>query len=141
RTAAPPTMTAFDAADRETCVVRPSRTNTPLQALAVLNGVTFVEAARVLAGRVMAERDGDEARLVRLFRLATGRTPTGRELTLLCGALERHRSSFAARPVEAAELSSVGEYPADPRLSPTEVAAFTAVANTVLNLDEVITRE
>src|SRR5205823_8132739 len=90
RTVAPPGLMTFDAANRETCVVRESRTNTPLQALNLLNDVTYVEAARVLAERVLNGGKSDIANLRQMFRLATGRQPTDRELTVLRTNLDRH---------------------------------------------------
>jgi len=146
RTAAAPAMMTFDASDRETCVVRRSRTNTPLQALTLLNEVTFVEAARMLAERVVgqtsspAEAD-DAARLTLLFRLATSRRPTESELALLEQSLAFHRANFAQHPDAAEKLLSVGEAKHDPSLDKAEIAAYSAVANLVLNLDEVITKE
>ncbi len=141
RTVAPPMMTTFDAALRETCVVRQTRTNTPLQALTLLNDVTFVEAARVLAQRVMREAATPEERLTRAFRLLTGRPPRPAELKVLADGLRRHREDFAKDLDAARKLVGVGESPPDPALDVTELAAYTAVASLILNLDETITRE
>ncbi|HND51327.1 MAG TPA: DUF1553 domain-containing protein, partial [Pirellulaceae bacterium] len=144
RTVAPPTMITFDAAGREACIVRETRTNTPLQALTLMNEVTFVEAARVLAQRVLAPEsrlETDEARVAQAFRLATCRAPAERELKVLTAGLARHRERYKADPQAAAGALGVGEFPADARLDPTEVAAMTAVASVILNLDEVLNKE
>ena len=141
RTVAPPGMTTFDAANRETCVVRQTRTNTPLQSLTLMNDVTFVEAARVLAERVMKAKATPEERLALAFRLVTARSPRPAELTLLVAALQRHEASYRARTADAIALISAGESPRHALLDPAEHAAYTAVANLLLNLDEVITKE
>jgi len=153
RTAAPPVMVAFDAAGREVCSVRETRTNTPLQALALMNETAFVEASRALAQRAMKTAGGesgvgsresgvdDDARLIRLFRLVLARSPSDRELAVLRRSLLGHRAEFARDPAAAGKLIAVGESQADPALNPVELAAFTAVANLVLNLDEAVTRE
>ncbi len=140
RTVPFPTMTVLDASDREWCAVRSQRTNTPLQALALLNDVTFVEAARALAGRVLAGDATDEAsRAAQLFRMATGRRPGAAEVAILLDGLRRHRVTYGDRALAAA-LLEVGESRHDPDIDASELAAWTALANLVLNLDETITR-
>ncbi len=141
RTVAPPGLTTFDAANRETCVVRQARTNTPLQSLTLLNDVTFVEAARVLAQRVTRERATAPERLTRAFRLVTARPPTPAELQVLLAALRQHEANYHAAPGAARSLLSAGESPRDTGLEPAQLAAYTAVANLLLNLDETITKE
>jgi hypothetical protein len=142
RTIAPPSMMTFDAAGREACTVRETRTNTPLQALTLLNEVTFVEAARLLAQRAMLERAGSpDERIARAFRLALARNPTPRELEVLVQSFERARATFGERPAKASELLRVGEAPADARLEAGELAAYATVASLILNLDEVVTKE
>lgn len=142
RTVAPPTLMTFDAANRETCVVRETRTNTPLQALNLLNDVIFVEAARILAQRVLTEGGPNLAdRVTHAFRLATGRPPTSREREFLMADLDHHRRHYHANPQAAQKLVRVGEYPLDEHLDTRELASFTALANLLLNLDEVITKE
>jgi hypothetical protein len=138
---APPGMTTFDAANRETCVVRQTRTNTPLQSLALLNDVTFVEAARVLAQRLLREKATPEERLTHAFRLVAIRPPRPAELKLLLAGLRQHEANYRARPAEALALLSAGESPRDGSLDPAELAAYTAIANMLLNLDETITKE
>jgi hypothetical protein len=132
----------FDSSPRQTCVVKPSRTNTPLHALTVLNDVTYVEASRALAARAMREAGPDPAsRLERLFRLAVGRRPADAERAVLAAGLERLRSQYHADPAAAAKFLAVGESKADPSLDAAELAAYAGVAGVVLNLDEVLCKE
>jgi hypothetical protein len=142
RTVAPPEMIAFDAAGRDTCVVRETRTNTPLQALTLLNDETFVEAARVLAQRVLREGGATaEDRITLAFRLATGRRPSPAELKVLVADLAGHMDEYRQDRPAAEKLVSVGEFPRDEKLDVCELAAYTAVASLILNLDETITKE
>jgi hypothetical protein len=142
RTVPPPTMVTFDAAGREACVVREVRTDTPLQALSLLNDVTFVEAARALAARALTEGgDTPAGRLTLAFRLALARRPRPDELRVLTAALDAHRARYRANPAAADALLRVGEWPADGSLDPVELAATTAVANMILSLDETITKD
>jgi hypothetical protein len=142
RTVAPPEMIAFDAAGRETCIVRETRTNTPLQALTLMNDVTFVEAARVLAQRVMTEGGATpEGRLTLAFHLATGRRPRRAELRVLVGDLQEQLAQYRQDPNAATKLLSVGEFARSDKLDVGELAAYTAVASLILNLDEAVTRE
>jgi hypothetical protein len=142
RTVAPPTMAIFDAAGRETCEVRTTPTNTPLQALALMNDVTFVEAARVFAERVLREAGGNpEAALRRAFLQATAREPSAAEHSILMAAWRHHRKAFRADSDAASDLISAGEFPRDPSIDPADLAAMTMVASLILNLDEVITKE
>ncbi len=142
RTVAPPEMMTFDAAGRETYTVRQTRTNTPLQALTLMNDVTFVEAARVLAARVMREGGtAPEERLTLAFRLATGRRPRAAELSILVAGFARHLDEYRKDPAAARKLVSAGEAPRDERLDVGELAAYTAEASLILNLDEVVTKE
>jgi hypothetical protein len=142
RTAPPPQMTTLDAPSRESCCVRRERTDTPLQALLLLNETQFVEAARVLAQRVLREAgEGPEARARHLFRLVTTRAPDAAELTELLAAYRDHRAAFARDPQAARRLIDVGETKPDSALDTTELAAWTMIANVVLNLDEVLNKE
>jgi hypothetical protein len=141
RTIAPPSMTTFDAPTREACWVRTSRTNTPLQALALLNEVTYVEAARVLAERVMHEASTPRERVALAFRLTLARAPSDFELNTMVAGFERHLERFRADPEAAMQLLKIGEASRDERLDAAELAAYTAVANLILNLDEVVTKE
>jgi hypothetical protein len=141
RTVANPTLMTFDASARETCTVRRPRTNTPLQALAVLNDVTFVEAARVLAQNTLRQEKSAEDRLLEMFRRVTARPPNDAESAVLAASLRRFQQRFADDAEAAQRFISVGEFPRDESLDITELAAYTAVANLILNLDEALTRE
>jgi hypothetical protein len=141
RTVAPPNMLTFDASGREACWVREARTNTPLQALTLLNDVTFVEASRKLAERAMREAATTEDRIIRMFRLATGRTPSAAELRILADGYRAHRDEYRANSLAARKLLAVGESPPAGAIDPANLAAFTAVAAVILNLDEAITKE
>ncbi|MSR56250.1 MAG: DUF1553 domain-containing protein [Planctomycetaceae bacterium] len=142
RTIPPPTMMTFDSAGRETCIVRETRTNTPLQALTLMNDVTFVEASRALAQRVLRAAGPTPAeRLTLAFRLAVSRTPTPAELQVLVAGWQAQRDRFAADPQAADELLSQGELPRDNQFDPAEAAAYTTLAGVILNLDETITKE
>jgi hypothetical protein len=142
RTVPHPALATFDAPSREVCQVRRARTNTPLQALELLNDVTYGEAARRL-GQLMLTEGGDtgEERLVYAFRRATARRPTAAELGVLARGLERYRETFRADVEAAKRFVRQGESPVDERLDPVELAACTAAAEVILNLDETITRE
>jgi hypothetical protein len=142
RTIPPPSMMLFDSAGRETCTVRETRTNTPLQALATMNELTYVEAARVLAARVMTE--GGETpsdRITYAFRLATARKPSAAELEVLLASFHHYRDTYATDSASALKLVSQGEHPRNPKLEPSELAAYSIVASLILNRDEVVTRQ
>jgi hypothetical protein len=142
RTVAPPTMITFDASGRETCAVRETRTNTPLQALTLLNEVTFVECSRRLAERAMVEGGATpEERIAHAFRLAVSRPPAAAELGILVRGFQDHLAHYRAEPEAALKSLSVGESPRDVRLDVAELAAYTAVAGVILNLDETVTKE
>ncbi|MCC6292339.1 MAG: DUF1553 domain-containing protein [Bryobacterales bacterium] len=142
RTAPPPSMMNFDASGREVCLVRASRTNTPLQALNLMNDVQFLEAGRFLAQRMMREGGADAAARLRYgFRLATARYPTETELGILTRALAHHRDRYASDTTAAVKLLAQGEAARDSSLPVAEHAAYMAVASMILNLDEVVTKE
>ena len=142
RTVAPPRMSVFDGTGREMCRVRCELTNTPLQALTLQNDVTFVEAARHLAGRMLTE-GGTVAseRITYGWRLALGRPPRADELAVLRRTLDRYMSIYRSNYDEALRLLSNGESERDAQLDVAEHAAFVMIAQTLLNLDETITRE
>jgi hypothetical protein len=142
RTVPPPSMTVFDAADREMCRVQRARTNTPLQALTLMNDVTYVEASRKLAERMITE--GGEASDQRLnygFRLVTGRAPGPQELAVLAEMFQKLRKAYRKDRSSAKELLNEGEAERNPKLDPREAAAYAAVASLILNTDEAVTRE
>jgi mono/diheme cytochrome c family protein len=141
RTAAPPQMTTFDAPSRESCIVRRERTNTPLQALEMMNEPQFVEASRALAERGIKEGGTQpEERLAYVFRLATARRPDSKELAELTAAYRDHLALYTRDVAAARKLIRVGESKPDPKLDPGELAALTMVTNLILNLDEVINK-
>jgi hypothetical protein len=141
RTAPPPSMMNFDAAGRETCVVRRSRTNTPLQALDLMNDVTYLEAARMLAERMMREGgQGPGERIAFAFRLATARRPAPAESEVLVKGFHYHLDKYLPDRQAALKYLSYGEHPRDEKLDPAELAAYTAIASLILNLDETITK-
>jgi hypothetical protein len=142
RTAPPASLATFDAPDREKCTGRRALTNTPLQALVLLNDPTYVEAARALAQRTLLYGGTDEkSRLNFAFRLATARKPSGKETGVLRKLLETELKSFEQNPTAATKLLAVGESARDKRLNPAELAAWTTVASVILNLDETVTRQ
>lgn len=141
RSAPPPSLVTFDAPDRETCVVRRARTNTPLQALVLLNDPTYVEASRKLAERMLREAgNSPEERIALAFRLALSRKPSQRETASLLKTVERVTASYRANPAAVEELLKVGETPRDSKLDGTELAAWTIAASVILNLDETLTK-
>ena len=140
RTCPPPGLNTFDAPDREFCAVQRARTNTPLQALVLLNDPTYVEAARGLANRVLLLNLGEESlRAQALFRMATGRYPTPIENQVLLGSLEKELKRFQKSPEAAEALLDIGESTSRASVSTDQLAAWTVVASMILNLDEVIT--
>ena len=142
RTTLSPTMRIFDATAREFCTVRDTRTNTPLQSLNLMNDVTYIEAARMLAERVMKEGGSTPSdRVIWAFRVVTSRLPSEAERQVLLGSLNRQVESFARHPQEAVKLLSLGEKKNDGKLNSSELAAYATVASLILNLDEVITKQ
>ena len=137
-----PGMLTFDAPFRESCTLRRPRTNTPLQALNLMNDPTYVEAARGVAERMVKEGGATlEARLVYGARLLLARNPQAAELGVLQRAYERNNKSFQSDPAAARALLAVGSQPVDGGIDPAELAAYTAVVSAVLNSDEWITKE
>lgn len=135
-----PTM-FFDSASRQVCTVKVVRTNTPLHALATLNDVTYVEAARVLAQRVMEREAATAARIEMAFRNVTARRPTEVEKRILLDCFERARSMYSADPQAATKLLKIGESPRNDKLDAREHAAYTALCTMILNLDETLTKQ
>jgi hypothetical protein len=141
RTAPPPNMVAFDAPSRESCTVRRSRTNTPLQALALLNDVQMVEAARRLAQRILSEGEGDvAARANEGFQWVTSREPTVKEQAILLQAIESQLALFKDQEAQAKLLIGMGNAAPPADMDARELAAWTHFSLLLLNLDEVITR-
>ena len=142
RTAPPTSLSTFDAPDREKCVARRSVTNTPLQALVLLNDPAYVEAARVLAQNILNEAGSDTARRLTLgFRKVTGRVPEARELKVLMDLAGKQMARYARDAKGALALVAIGASPVDKTLPVAELAAWTNVATVLLNMDEAITKE
>ncbi len=133
--------TFFDAGARQVCNVKAARTNTPLHALVTLNDPAFVEAARVMAQRVMAGAVADAARLDDAFHRTTARRPTRAERKILLGRLEKLRAQFRAEPAAARELTAAGEAPRPDGLDVVEHAAWTSLCSLIMNLDEALSKE
>ena len=137
-----PSMLVFDATFREACAVRRPRTNTPLQALNLMNDPTYVEAARRLAERALQEGGGTaESRVTWAFRQVLARPPRDVEIAILTRAHARALQSFQADATSAAELIKVGTTPVPAGIDAAQLAALTTVAATILNLDETVMKE
>src|SRR3954454_14699611 len=132
----PAARTTFDAPDREKCTSRRLITNTPLQALVLLNDPTYVEASRVLAERALRDAGHDPLARVRfLFREATARRPSQAEARILLDLAQRPLEHYQQRPDLAAKLIAIGA--SEPgNVETTDLAAWTTVASTLFNLDE-----
>jgi hypothetical protein len=142
RTSPPPSLNTFDAPDREKCTARRARTNTPLQALVLMNDPAYVEAARALAQRMILEAGRDPAARINFaFRLATARKPTPKERQVLRDLVERETAGYRRNPEAASQLLHVGESLFNDKLDKGELAAWTIVASVILNLDETITKQ
>jgi hypothetical protein len=140
RTSPPPQMSTFDGPSRESCAVRRERTNTPLQALLLMNDPQFVEAARSLAQRAARDVSKEESRAKYMFRLCTAREPNDTELNEIMAVYHDHLQEYedniaAARQLIAAETDATSEIE-----NPSSLAAWTMIANLILNLDEVVTK-
>ena len=140
RTAPPPNMAAFDAPNRETCIVQRASTTTPLQALTLLNDVQFVEASRALAERIVHHSGEDANRLRWAFEECLSRPPSEEELAVVSGALQRERARYAADEAAARAYLAAGESPRDETIPVAEHAAWSQVAALLLNLSETVTR-
>ena len=141
RTAPPPSMSTFDAPSRENCTVRRPRTNTPLQALALMNDKQYIDAARKLAERMLREGgETPDAKLIYGFRWMTARPPSARELEVLKKTLEKQLAQFQADKPAAEQFLAYGDTPREMNMEPSEYAAWTMLANLLINLDETITK-
>ncbi|MEM6343650.1 MAG: DUF1553 domain-containing protein [Bacteroidota bacterium] len=140
RQAPPPAMQLLDIANRDICSVRRQVTNTPLQALTLLNDPQFVEASRKLAETVIAEISQPQEQLLYVFRLCTSRMPTEKEMRTLLDFYKNERRKYASDPTKALAYLEVGKSKWDPALDPAEIAALGVVSNAILNTDEAIVR-
>jgi hypothetical protein len=137
-----PSFAAFDAPIREECAVSRPVTNTPLQAFVTLNDITFVEAARVFAERIIREGGPDTAGRIRFaMEVALARRPSPSEHSILQRLLADMAAHYASDPGAAREIISAGEWRAATEIDPVSLAAWTSVAQTIMNLDESLTRE
>ncbi|CCH56762.1 protein of unknown function DUF1549 [Fibrisoma limi BUZ 3] len=138
RSSPPPMMLNFDASERHFCIVKRQKTSTPLQALVTLNDPQFVEAARVLAQRGLAQGQTGDVFINNAFKAVVSRSARPAEIDLMKQLYAEELSDFRRNPKRAKELLSVGEYPMDKKLNPEELAAWTVVASTIMNVDEAI---
>ncbi len=141
RTVPYPGLNTFDAPDREKCSARRTITNTPLQALLLMNDPTYLEASRALAQRDLTEAGAAEQDRVRwAFHLVTDREPSAKELDILCKLYEKEHARYADHKAAAEKLITIGESKPDSRFEPAELASWTMVASTILNMDETVTK-
>lgn len=141
RTVAPPMMVTFDASTREGCIVRETRTNTPLQALNLMNDVAFLEAARKLGERMIKEGGATPtSRIAYGWKLVLGRSPRPAETAVALRAYNQFLDRYRGNPVAAQDYLKQGESPRDATLNTPELAASTAVASLIFNLDEAVTK-
>ncbi|MBM3993152.1 MAG: DUF1553 domain-containing protein [Planctomycetes bacterium] len=140
RTFLQPSLLAFDASTREECTVERPRSNTPQQALVLLNDPTYVEASRVFAEKIIRSSGKTPDRFQTAYRLALQRQASAEEIAILTNLLEKHRAHYEANPKNAQAIVSVGYAAAPKDIRPEELAAWTSVARTILNLHETITR-
>jgi len=136
RTVPYPGLNTFDAPDREKCTARRTITNTPLQALLLMNDPTYLEASRALAQRALPQSD----RIRWIFRLVTDRDPSPKETEILTKLYEKEHARYADHKDAAEKLISIGESKPDPHADPSDLAAWTMVASTILNMDETVTK-
>jgi hypothetical protein len=141
RTVPYPSLNTFDAPDREKCTARRGVTNTPLQALVLMNDPTYIEASRALASRDLAEAGPTQTDRIRYaFRLAMDRDPSPEELEILQGLYKKEIVHYDKDRTAAAKLLTIGESKPNPKYDPAELAAWTLVSSTILNMDETITK-
>jgi hypothetical protein len=134
-------MLAFDAPSREECTADRTQSNTPQQALVLLNDPTYVEAARAFAVRIMSDGgDNDQAKITWAWRRTTARLPSAEEIAVLTQLLTKHRNEFKTQEAAVKDLLTVGQYPTPSTLVSNELAAWISIARTLLNLHETITR-
>jgi hypothetical protein len=140
RTVPPPGMLMFDASNRDQCEVKRMRTNTPLQALMMLNDPMVLEASRVLAERLMTNESAPENKIAQAFRLILCREAQENEMTLLTNYFEEEKKNFATQPENAKEFIKQGEYPHQEIKDTINLAALMQVVHTIYNMDEAITK-
>jgi hypothetical protein len=139
-TVTPPTMAIFDASNRDQCEVRRLQTNTPLQALVMMDDPTVLEASRVLAQNLLTQKATDDQRLTTAFRLIVCRRPSQKELSVLTGYYNDQLQSFRQKRLNALQTLNIGEYPQNKKLDHDSEAALMKVIELIYNLEETITR-
>ena len=140
RTVPPPSMLTFDASNRDQCEVKRVRTNTPLQALVLLNDPQVLEAARVLAERISTENIPDEQRIEKAFRLIICRKPTEKERHILFEYFKKEKEEFSKQPTKAESFLKAGEYKHEEKINKIDAAALMQVVHTIYNMEEAITK-
>ena len=141
RTSAPPQMTLFDAPSREASIARRERTNTPLQALFLMNEPQCFEAARHFAQKaIQVGGSAPEERAAWMLRRATLRAPAPQDVADLVGVYRTQQETYTKDPESAKKAIAFGDVPPDPSIPPPELAAWTLVANVILNLDEFLNK-
>ncbi|TLV03543.1 PSD1 and planctomycete cytochrome C domain-containing protein [Dyadobacter luticola] len=138
RTVPPPTMSIFDASNRDLCEVRRLKTNTPLQALVMMNDPAVLEASRVLASRLLQEKTDNKEKLIKAFRLIVCRTPSEKELDVLTSYYDQQLKNM--KPQAAEKMVAVGEYPMTKNMDKKALASLMRVISTIYNLEETITK-
>ena len=140
RTVPPPSMLTFDASNRDQCEVKRVNTNTPLQALVLLNDPQVLEAARVLAERLAKEKISEEQKIEKAFRLIICRKETTKEKQILLDYYKKEKEEFSKQPAKAASFLKAGEYQHEQNIDKTEAAALMQVVHTIYNMEEAITK-
>ncbi|MCX6193043.1 MAG: DUF1553 domain-containing protein, partial [Cytophagales bacterium] len=140
RTVPPPTMLIFDASNRDQCEVQRGRTNTPLQALVMMNDPHVLESSRVLASRISHEKGTMEEKLTRAFRRIVCRAPKEKELTMLLNYYKAEQESCVKNPKKVQKLMKIGEYKQDKAAVTGSTAAMMLTIQLIFNLEEAIMR-
>ena len=140
RTVPPPSMLTFDGSNRDQCEVKRVRTNTPLQALVLLNDPQVLEAARVLAEKLEAEKISEEQKIEKAFRLIICRKASEKEKEILFNYYKKEKDEYAAEPAKAESFLKAGEYKHEQTISKPGAAALMQVVHTIYNMEEAITK-
>ena len=139
-TVPPPSMILFDASNRDQCEVKRSKTNTPLQALIMLNDPSVLEASRAFAQRLLAEQTGMEDKIDKAFRTIICRKPSSKEKTILTNYFNEQLALFKNKKLDADKTLSIGESPINKQVDLDLSAALMKVVSTIYNMDEAITK-
>ena len=139
-TVPPAVMGLFDASNRDQCEVRRLKTNTPLQALAMMNDPMVLEASRVLAQKLATEHSSDKEKILKAFRLIVCRKPSEKEMTIMEDYYASQLEAYRARKLDAARTLNIGEYPQDKHADSNTSAALAKLIGTLYNLEEAITK-